>query len=209
MRPHTIDSSTKGVQATPTFSYDWFSQHIPMWEMVMRTLETNKRFLEIGSFEGKATCWMLENALDDAGEIVAIDTWEGSPEFARLPIEVIRSSEETFRRNVDLARSPRQTVTMMKGTSYEMLAQLIGERQQFDLIYVDGSHQASDTLTDAVMAWPLLRERGVMIFDDYLWDFPHDLRDRPKLAIDTFVNLWSREMMPIACGPQFMVRRVG
>lgn len=33
------------------------------------------------------------------------------------------------------------------------------------VVYIDGSHWAKDVLTDAVMAWRLLKEGGVMILD--------------------------------------------
>ena len=48
----------------------------------------------------------------------------------------------------------------------------------FDLIYIDGSHTAADVLTDAVLAFQLLRVGGVMIFDDYLWSM------EPALSVD-------------------------
>ena len=33
------------------------------------------------------------------------------------------------------------------------------------VIYIDGSHLAQDVLTDAVMAWKLLKTTGIMILD--------------------------------------------
>ena len=33
------------------------------------------------------------------------------------------------------------------------------------IVYIDGSHEAPDVLTDAVMAWKLLVEGGIMILD--------------------------------------------
>ena len=47
----------------PIYSVDWFSNNIPVWEMVFS--ETNLKgkdnliFLEIGCFEGRATNYML------------------------------------------------------------------------------------------------------------------------------------------------------
>ena len=51
-----------------------------------------------------------------------------------------------------------------------MLSNLIsqGHKESFDFIYIDPSHQAPDILTDAVLAFKLLRLSGVMVFDDYL-----------------------------------------
>jgi hypothetical protein len=72
----------------------------------------------------------------------------------------------------------------------------------FDLIYVDGSHQASDVLTDAIIAFQLLRVGGVMIFDDYLWCMrptgEEDTLNMPKAAIDSFISLFQRKLKVIS-----------
>jgi predicted O-methyltransferase YrrM len=50
------------------------------------------------------------------------------------------------------------------------LAEILSSNEPpFDLIYVDGSHQASDVLTDSIITFQLLRVGGVMTFDDYVW----------------------------------------
>jgi predicted O-methyltransferase YrrM len=50
-------------------------------------------------------------------------------------------------------------------------SKLIAEGRQgyFDFIYVDGSHQAPDVLCDALLSFRLLKNNGVIAFDDYLW----------------------------------------
>lgn len=35
------------------------------------------------------------------------------------------------------------------------------------VVYIDGSHLPQDVLTDAVMAWKLLKNEGIMIFDGW------------------------------------------
>ncbi|MEW5320248.1 MAG: hypothetical protein WDW38_011333 [Sanguina aurantia] len=58
----------------------------------------------------------------------------------------------------------------------------------FDLIYVDGSHMRLDVLTDAVMAWQLLRVGGLLVFDDYEWNqYEDNLVCHPRQAVDAFL----------------------
>jgi hypothetical protein len=91
-----------------------------------------------------------------------------------------------------------------KGTSDIHLSRLIaaGRKSSFDLVYVDGSHQAPDVLMDAVLGFNLLRVGGVMIFDDYTWfeKLPQgkDPLRCPKLAIDSFINVNFRKIKIIS-----------
>jgi predicted O-methyltransferase YrrM len=87
-----------------------------------------------------------------------------------------------------------------KQFSRDALAGLIacGQMESFDLIYIDGSHEATDVLTDAILAFPLLRIGGTLIFDDYIWsDQIPERREpsrMPKPAIDAFVNVFHRKL---------------
>ncbi len=98
----------------------------------------------------------------------------------------------------------------MKKKSVTALAEILSSNQPpFDLIYVDGSHQASDVLTDSIMAFQLLRVGGVMIFDDYLWSWDpegkQDTLNMPKAAIDSFINLFQRKLRVISGLPIYQL----
>jgi predicted O-methyltransferase YrrM len=88
------------------------------------------------------------------------------------------------------------------------LAQEISEwAGTYDFIYIDGSHTAKDVLTDACMAWPLLKQRGIMVFDDYMWGESRDILHRPKIAIDTFTNIFAESLDIVHVGYQLVVRK--
>jgi predicted O-methyltransferase YrrM len=128
------------------------------------------RFLEIGSYEGRSTCWLLSNLAID-GKMVSIDPFPNMPEV-----------EERFWNNVREVMGKRQLI-QCKTTSYLALSQLIQQEQEFDFIYIDGVHSPLGVLTDACMAWGLLRSGGVMLFDDYLYP-----QEPTKIGIDAFLN---------------------
>ena len=58
-----------------------------------------------------------------------------------------------------------------KGYSHIKMIELLakGEAGKFDFIYVDGSHEAPDVLFDAILAHKLVKNNGIIAFDDYLW----------------------------------------
>ena len=52
------------------FTADWFSNGLVNFEFVKSHAESKlSSILEIGSHEGRATCWMLENLLSESGTI--------------------------------------------------------------------------------------------------------------------------------------------
>ena len=191
------------------FTKDWFQWSPPVWEKIIPHLPERKTFLEIGSFEGRSTVWTVENMLEDGGDLVAIDTWEGGAEHVNGEMT---GAEERFDANMVLLKEkfPNRTVIKEKATSTKVLATLVSESHySFDFIYIDGSHLAKDVLTDACMSWPLLKRGGFMVFDDYMWKPPgFTLLDRPKFAVDVFTTLFEDELVIAYSGYQLIVRKV-
>jgi predicted O-methyltransferase YrrM len=167
------------------FTEDWFAQAIPAWKRLRPLMRERKRFLEIGSFEGRSTVWTVENLLDDGGTITCIDSWAGSTEHHNKNMVEV---EERFDHNQNLLsdRFPARRVFKVKGPSYNALK---SQTYGFDMVYIDGSHHGLDVMTDACLAWPLLKNGGFLIFDDYEWMPNLPPAQTPKLAIDTFLTL--------------------
>jgi predicted O-methyltransferase YrrM len=179
-----------------------------VWEQLIPHLPARKHFLEIGAFEGRSAVWTIENMMKDGGEIVCIDTWEGGAEHTP---EDMNGAKFRFNENIKIVREkfPDRNVTSCTGLSVNWLAALIQDKRQFDFIYIDGSHLAKDVLTDACMSWPLLKDKGFMVFDDYLWRPPgFGPMQRPKIAVDTFVNMFEDELHITHLGYQLIVRKL-
>ena len=62
------------------------------------------------------------------------------------------------------------------------------------MIYIDASHYAVDVVTDAVLSFKLLKAGGILIFDDYLWAGDENIIYYPKIAIDSFTNIFSKHI---------------
>lgn len=187
------------------FTQDWFSHNIPLWKQLITLLPERKSFLEIGSFEGRSTVWIVENMMEGDGNITCIDTWEGGEEHGN---EDMGTVEERFIYNVGLLQSKKACIlSARQGKSVDELAHCITVNERYDFIYIDGSHVAKDVLTDACMAWPLLKQGGLLVFDDYLWGDSRDILHRPRLAVDFFVNIFAEELDIVHIGHQFAVRK--
>jgi predicted O-methyltransferase YrrM len=194
------------------YSQDWFTHNTTNFNDCTDRLRNEFKevtsILEIGSFEGRGTCWMLENMLSDTGTITCIDPFMGADNDQAD--SAIRDTvlEGRFNHNVNLSKKPTQTVNVIPSVSYTALASLITAAAQYDFIYVDGDHAGEAAMTDACMAWGLLRTGGIMLFDDYFWDHVSDVLDRPKMAIDAFMNTFSRRFKVTGVGYQIAIQKL-
>lgn len=192
------------------FTKDWFGWAPPVWEQLIPMLsgEAGKRnFLEIGSFEGRSTVWTMENMMQKGDYIYCIDTWEGGEEHGAEDMQAVFMR---FKENTAIAKDKTKVVRgYAMDTSTTELASKIQDGLQYDFIYIDGSHIAKDVLTDACMAWQVLKPKGIIVFDDYVWGDPRDILHRPKAAIDAFTNIFAEEVEVIHVGYQLVVRKKG
>lgn len=202
------------------FTTDWFTQNETVWNRILPRTRA-RRFLEIGSYEGASACWLIRTfARLHPIEIHCVDTWQGGVEHQSQGTHAadMPAVEARFQRNVALSieEAPNAvTLEVHKSRSDLALARLLadGRAGYFDFAYIDGSHQATDVLCDAVLAFRLLRNGGLMVFDDYLWSEPlaagPDPLRCPKPAIDAFVNLHFRQLrvLPAPLTQLFVVKR--
>lgn len=189
----------------PQFSNNWFQHSRPIWDQLIPQIDPT-RILEIGTFEGASTCYLIDHLASRKGiEIHCVDTWQGGMEHKASHTDM-SAVEARFLHNARLSigrAAHRVTLHVHKGSSDLELAKLLadGKRGFFDFIYVDGSHQAPDVLCDAVLSFRLLRKGGYIAFDDYLWQEPqskdNDPLRCPKVAIDAFTNIYSRQVRVI------------
>lgn len=226
------------------FTQDWFHWAPEVWKQLIPLLPEGetygaadhgvRSFLEIGSFEGRSTVWIIENMMRSGDWIDCVDTWSGGEEHTKEQMDGV---EGRFNHNINRAITPnriaeRRPEFRMGHTSYyghnkhgdrinlykykakstELLGKQLNDpmyahQPLYDFIYIDGSHVAKDVMTDACMAWPLLKSGGIIVFDDYLWGAPLTVTHKPKLAIDFFTTLFGEELDIIHLGYQLIVKK--
>jgi len=185
------------------FTNNWFETTAKnIWQQLIPKIKPQK-VLEIGSYEGASAAFLIEKN-DWCEEIVlwCIDTWDGGIEHRDASIDMT-AVEKRFDHNIALAEERAQNKALIykaKGFSDTELSKLIagGHAGTFDFVYVDGSHQAPDVLTDAVLAFKLCKLGSIIAFDDYLWaeelEYGRDPIRCPKFAVDAFTNIFFRKV---------------
>jgi predicted O-methyltransferase YrrM len=147
------------------FTSDWFTGNIDNWTRWLAEFRGRPgvRAIEVGSFEGRSACWLLENILTH--ETSSLDCYD----LCNVPPQI-----ERFRRNTE---PWKHRLRMHPGPSFATLSDLRGE---YDVAYIDGDHAPFAVLADATLIWPSLKVGAVLIFDDYLW-LPDDAHPCPGM----------------------------
>ena len=157
------------------------------------------RALEIGAFDGVSADMMLDHLFPHPeSRVFCIDPFLPDPTTP----EVSEQTRKDFYENLEHGGHTDQ-IEIFEGLSVEVLAWMIsGEAywESFDFIYIDGSHLAREVLTDAVMAWNLLKFGGVIAFDDYEWMGGNAPLDRPKPGIDALASVFHPQLRLIKSG---------
>ena len=190
------------------FTEDWFSENNP--EKVVRQFDEflsefkdkPSTFLEIGSFEGMSTIWMLENILTNKeSKLFCIDAWA----------EWTGDAFVRFVENINKT-GLKDKVRIVKGDSSEELR--IFPKEYFDFIYVDGDHDEKAVIKDAIGSFRVLKKGGMIAFDDYLLGikYPNSpgskaMNGSTKKAIDYFLDVFQDELEIIHKDYQVWIRK--
>ena len=186
------------------FSVDWFSGNILKFNTLLDSLKgkENIHFLEIGSFEGRSSCFFYEKFIMNSPEstLTCVDTWEGSMEHSQ---EQKDSIWDIF--NSNIAEYSKDKFLVKRGFSSDVVRTL--PKDYYDFIYIDGSHTTKDVLEDAVLSFYTLKPGGITTFDDYQWSAYLDPLLNPKTGIDGFLVCYRNHIDILELGGQVSVRK--
>jgi predicted O-methyltransferase YrrM len=190
-----------------SLSTDWTSRFFHIWASLLATRRDQPlEVLEIGSWEGRSAIFFLQYFRNC--RLTCIDTFQGSPEHLLRPKWQVELPhiEERFDRNLAEFSGRFEKI---KDTSSRALARLRAQGRRFDVVYVDGSHHSADVRADAESCWPMIRHRGIVIFDDYEWTFFPDEADRPKPGVDAFLKAHAGQYRELHREYQLVIEKTG
>lgn len=141
----------------------------------------NIKMLQLGSFTGTASKWLLDNVLTGEGShLDDVDLLIPNSELSHFNFDW-QQVQETYEETI----SPYSNVTFHNETTIDFLKK--ANYDYYDFIYVDASHDAVDVLIDAELSWPSLKIGGIIAFDDYMWGVEdHNNLRTPKRGVETF-----------------------
>ena len=181
--------------ADKDFTSDWTSNHISRWQTAFTKLDLDRpaEILEIGSYEGRSAIAFLN--LLPGSRLTSVDA-EIGPGAAERGVR-LRNNLQPF----------GSRVKFLKALSLDVLPRMLVNNRQFDVIYIDGSHLRDAVVADTMLAWPLLRVGGLLIWDDYLWRSHLPAEQRPQPAIDWFLDRFEGSYDLLQKGSQVIVQK--
>ena len=162
------------------------------------------RCLQIGAYTGDASVWLYNNILTHSDSIlIDVDTWEGSDEPSHHQMNW--STVELLYNVKTKEGQDNRKIVKYKGTSDHFFR---NNREMYDFIYIDGDHTAYGVLKDAVAAYECLNVGGILAFDDYQWSAGLGPLKEPKIAIDSFYNVYQDRLEFVLQGYQQWFKKI-
>jgi len=143
--------------------------------------------LEIGSWLGASARWWLRGT--GRSKIICVDPWTGNKEHQDTDREEVTSRlprlQDQFLANM---RQFHSRVVPVPLTSAEALPRIAELGVQPHVVYIDGSHEYDDVVTDLNMSYRLFPD-AYMCGDDFSWKHPDEDEGQPVMrALSTFIE---------------------
>lgn len=182
---------------------DLFSNNVPSWLYIFDKFSLfNKKLkaLEIGSYEGRSSFFLLNNLKN--AELACVDTFKPFHELQGDFPEKFNEIYENFKSNT-LEFSERAVTFKQDSKNF-----FLKNRDKFDLIYVDGSHEYKDVVYDAQESFANLNQYGIIIFDDFLWEHKK-VTLSPTFAILKFLKKNLKKIKILYLNYQIIIQKIG
>jgi len=145
-----------------------------------RSLPERSNIVEIGSYKGRSTCCLGFGARPKHSRVFAIDIFDGGPGLPRA------YTLAEFTQNInkcDLSETV-ETIVDLSGEVSKTWGKPI------HLLFIDGSHDYEDVLTDFTGFFPHVVPNGLVAFHDvYNKDWPDVLRAWNGVIKDQLIDL--------------------
>jgi hypothetical protein len=166
--------------------------------------ESKLRFLQIGVYTGDASEWML-NRFSSVPDFVLtdVDTWSTGDSKEMSDLDFRRIEDFYFQRTSKERQMGR--CHSIKTSSDKFFADHQG---MHNFIYIDGNHEPIQVLKDGLNGYECLIDGGILAFDDYLGAQEKSINERPKIAIDLFLELLGEKVEIVVDNYQLWIKKV-
>ena len=166
------------------FSQKWFLNNFEIFTFFLPKDKSLKfDYLEVGCYEGLSSFYVLSEY--KSVNAFFLDIWDMPNPNSKTLSHNFGLVEKAFDQNLSGFNFKK-----IKNDSVISMRKLLKENIHFDFIYIDGSHNGEDILSDAIEAFKILKVNGLMFFDDFLQHDDNRIL-QSYVGIDKFLSLYS------------------
>jgi len=150
-----------------------------------------RQIVEIGVYEGASSCFWSDFYLSHPeSRLISIDPFTGSSEHHENPENYpeLPNIELIARGNIAKSENAAK-IEIIKGCSWDVFPELNRRNQGepwIDLLYIDGAHDSTSVARDTTLFVPMVKNGGIVIFDDY--GHP-DVQRGVDMALNAFASM--------------------
>tara|TARA_B100002052_G_C15875465_1_gene596746 strand:+ start:543 stop:1223 length:681 start_codon:yes stop_codon:yes gene_type:complete len=166
------------------FSQKWFLNNFEVFTFFLPKNKSLKfDYLEVGCYEGLSSFYVLSEY--KSVNAFFLDIWDMPNPNSKSLSRNFGLIEKVFDQNLSGFHFKK-----MKDDSVISMRRLLKENVHFDFIYIDGSHNGEDILSDAIEAFKILKVNGLIFFDDFLQHDDNRILQSYE-GIEKFLSLYS------------------
>ena len=155
---------------------DYFSMHSYNFFKYLNFLEGNFNYLEIGTYEGNSAMFVANTF--PKSKVYCVDNWNKTEEYGDQNFDIVE-------KNFDYNTSSFNNILKFKNNSDDFFKK---NNTLFEVVYIDGYHRDFQVLKDCRNAWKILKKNGLLICDDYIWNFYENIKENPCYSINKFMD---------------------
>jgi len=126
----------------------------------------DEAIVEVGSFQGKSTCYLAAGSKDGFGaKVFAVDPWDTPGNVTGRFGFAEPSTRDRFNEQIRSMRFASR-ITALQGFSADVAKQWNGP--WVGLLFIDADHAEASVCADFEAWKPNLRDGAMVVFDDYL-----------------------------------------
>jgi hypothetical protein len=134
--------------------------------------DEKRRIVEIGIYEGASSCFWSDFYMSHPeSRLISIDPFTGSDEHHAKPENYPELAQIELTARGNIAKSDNAAkIEIVKGCSWDVFPELnrrFGGEPWIDVLYIDGAHDSASVARDTTLYVPMVKEGGIVIFDDY------------------------------------------
>ena len=183
------------------FSNKWFLNNFEIFNYFLPENKNEKfNYLEIGCFEGLSSFYVLSQF--KFVNAYFVDIWDEPNKNSKSLTGDFNKVEKLFDENLS-----KFNFTKIKDDSVISMRKLLRKNMNFDFIYIDGSHNGEDILSDAIEAFKILKKGGLIFFDDFL-QYELNRKIQSYVGIEKFLELYFNDLQIVFFQNNLVVKKI-